>query len=104
MNDLFFARSQMAMSLAFHIVFAALGIGMPMLMVMAEGAHIITRKPVYLELSQRWAKGTAILFAVLCFWAIQTHDTVWAVITMIACLVNVYFAYKWFKMRRSPKA
>jgi cytochrome d ubiquinol oxidase subunit I len=64
MNDLFFARSQMAMSLAFHILFAALGIGMPMLMVMAEGAYLRTRQPVYLELSKRWAKGTAILFAV----------------------------------------
>src|SRR6266550_3918120 len=29
MSDFLFARSQMAMSLAFHIVFAALGIGMP---------------------------------------------------------------------------
>ena len=64
MNDFFLARSQMAMSLAFHIVFAALGIGMPMLMVMAEGAYLRTKQPVYLELSKRWAKGTAILFAV----------------------------------------
>jgi cytochrome d ubiquinol oxidase subunit I len=64
MNDFFFARSQMAMSLAFHIVFAALGIGMPLLMVMAEGAYLRTRQPVYLELSKRWATGTAILFAV----------------------------------------
>ena len=38
MNDFFFARSQMAMSLAFHIVFAALGIGMPLLMAIAEGS------------------------------------------------------------------
>ena len=64
MNDFLFARSQMAMSLAFHIVFAALGIGMPMLMVMAEGAFLRTGQPAYLELSRRWAKGTAILFAV----------------------------------------
>src|SRR5580704_15291371 len=64
MNDFFFARSQMAMSLAFHIVFAAFGIGMPLLMVMAEGTYLRTRQPVYLELSKRWAKGTAILFAV----------------------------------------
>jgi cytochrome d ubiquinol oxidase subunit I len=64
MSDFFFARSQMAMSLAFHIVFAALGIGMPLLMVMAEGAYLRTGRPVYLELSKRWAKGTAILFAV----------------------------------------
>ena len=64
MNDLFFARSQMAMSLAFHIIFAALGIGMPLLMAIAEGVHLRTRQPVYLDLARRWSEGTAILFAV----------------------------------------
>ena len=64
MNDFFFARSQMAMSLAFHIVFAALGIGMPLLMAIAEGMYLRTREQVYLDLSKRWARGTAILFAV----------------------------------------
>jgi len=54
----------MAMSLAFHIVFAALGIGMPLLMAMAEGMYLRTKQPVYLDLCKRWAKGTAILFAV----------------------------------------
>ncbi len=64
MSDFFFARSQMAMSLAFHIVFAALGIGMPLLMAISEGMYLRTHQPVYLDLSKRWAKGTAILFAV----------------------------------------
>ena len=64
MTDLFFARSQMAMSLAFHIVFAALGIGMPLLMAIAEGIYLRTGQSVYLDLSKRWAHGTAILFAV----------------------------------------
>jgi cytochrome d ubiquinol oxidase subunit I len=64
MNDFFFARSLMAMSLAFHIVFAALGIGMPLLMAIAEGMYLRTNQTVYLDLSKRWAKGTAILFAV----------------------------------------
>ncbi|MGB7211132.1 MAG: cytochrome ubiquinol oxidase subunit I [Gemmatimonadales bacterium] len=59
-----FARSQMAMSLAFHIVFAALGVGMPLLMAVAEGAYLRTKEPTYLELSRRWATGTAVLFAV----------------------------------------
>src|SRR5580700_1187584 len=54
----------MAMSLIFHIVFAALGIGMPLLMAVAEGMYLRTRQAVYLELSKRWARGTAILFAV----------------------------------------
>src|SRR5258707_10730701 len=64
MSDFLFARSQMAMSLAFHIVFAALGIGMPLLMALAEGMYLRTKQPVYLDLCHRWAKGTAILFAV----------------------------------------
>src|SRR5205807_5938047 len=64
MSDFLFARSQMAMSLAFHIVFAALGIGMPLLMAIAEGMYLRTKQPVYLDLCRRWAKGTAILFAV----------------------------------------
>ena len=64
MNDFFFARSQMAMSLAFHIVFASLGIGMPLLMAIAEGLYLRTHRVVYLDLANRWAKGTAILFVV----------------------------------------
>ena len=64
MTDLFAARSQMAMSLAFHIIFACAGIGMPLLMVLSERMWLKTRQEVYLELTKRWAKGTAILFAV----------------------------------------
>ena len=64
MSDLLAARSQMAMSLAFHIVFAAVGIAMPLLMVVAEWRWRRTREEVYLVLAKRWAKGTAILFAV----------------------------------------
>ncbi|MEY2494975.1 MAG: cytochrome bd ubiquinol oxidase subunit [Verrucomicrobiota bacterium] len=54
----------MGMSLAFHIVFAALGIGLPVLMAISEGLYLRTRRPVFLELSKRWSHGAAILFAV----------------------------------------
>ncbi len=64
MSDLLFARSQMAMSLAFHIIFAVVGVGMPALMVIAEWRWLTSRDPLHLELAKRWAKGTAILFAV----------------------------------------
>jgi cytochrome d ubiquinol oxidase subunit I len=64
MSDLLAARSQMAMSLAFHIIFAVVGIGMPVLMVIAESRWRRTGDGIYLELAKRWAKGTAILFAV----------------------------------------
>lgn len=64
MSDLDFARSQMAMSLAFHIVFAALGVALPLFMVLAEWRFLRTRDATWLELARRWAKGTAVLFAV----------------------------------------
>src|SRR5213593_2135944 len=64
MSDLLAARSQMAVSLAFHIVFAMVGIAMPVLMVVAERRWRVTGHEIYLELARRWAKGTAILFAV----------------------------------------
>lgn len=64
MTDLDYARSQMALSLAFHIVFATIGIGMPVLMAISEWLHLRTGQAVYLDLTKRWAKGTAILFAV----------------------------------------
>jgi cytochrome bd ubiquinol oxidase subunit I len=64
MNDLFFARSQMGMSLAFHIIFAVIGMAMPLLMAVSEGCYLRTKNPIFLELSKRWAAGTTILFAV----------------------------------------
>jgi cytochrome bd ubiquinol oxidase subunit I len=64
MTNLFAARSQMAISLAFHIIFAEVGIAMPLMMVIAEWRWQRTGDAVYLDLAKRWAKGTAILFAV----------------------------------------
>ncbi|HEY4492197.1 MAG TPA: cytochrome ubiquinol oxidase subunit I, partial [Acidobacteriota bacterium] len=58
------ARSQMALSLGFHIVFAIAGIAMPLMMLIAEIRWKRTGDAVYMELAKRWAKGTAILFAV----------------------------------------
>ncbi len=64
MSDLLAARSQMAVSLAFHIVFAVIGIAMPLMMVLAERRWQVTGHAIYLDLAKRWARGTAILFAV----------------------------------------
>lgn len=54
----------MAVSLAFHILFAEVGIAMPLMMSLAEWRWLRSGEPEYLELAKRWAKGTAILFAV----------------------------------------
>lgn len=64
MSDILAARSQMAMSLGFHIIFAMMGIGMPLLMMISEGLYLRTKDTVYLDVAKRWAKGTAIMFAV----------------------------------------
>src|SRR6202035_4776817 len=64
MSDLFAARSQMAMSLAFHIVFAVAGMGMPLLMALSEWRWLRGGEEADLLLAKRWAKGTAVLFAV----------------------------------------
>ena len=58
------ARFQMGLSLAFHIIFAVIGIGAPALMVLAEYRWRRTGDAVYLDLARRWARGTGILFAV----------------------------------------
>lgn len=64
MTPLTAARVQMEVSLAFHIVFAALGIGMPVLMLLAEALHLRTGKKHYRDLAHTWGKATALLFVV----------------------------------------
>jgi cytochrome bd ubiquinol oxidase subunit I len=64
MSDLLAARAQMAVSLGFHIIFAVIGIAMPLLMVVAERRWQKTGDRIYLDLAKRWSKGAAILFAV----------------------------------------
>ncbi len=64
MSNLDAARFQMAYSLFFHMMFAALGVGMPLLMVIAEGLYLRTRKDTYRRLAKTWAKATGLLFAI----------------------------------------
>ena len=64
MSDLLAARLQMGTSLAFHIVFATLGMGLPVLLLIAEGLWLRTGNVVYFALARRWAMGFAILFAI----------------------------------------
>jgi cytochrome d ubiquinol oxidase subunit I len=64
MSNLLAARLQMAISLGFHIIFAVIGIALPLMMVVAEALWLRTKDPVYRVLARRWARGAAILFAV----------------------------------------
>jgi cytochrome bd ubiquinol oxidase subunit I len=58
------ARIQMAVSLGFHIVFAALGVGLPLLLLIAEYRANRSGDGVWMALARRWAKALGILFAV----------------------------------------
>ncbi len=64
MDRVIAARAQMGTSLSFHIVFAALGVGLPLLVFIAEGLWLRTKDRAYYELARNWAKGMGILFAV----------------------------------------
>jgi cytochrome d ubiquinol oxidase subunit I len=64
MTELFAARTQMAVSLGFHIVFAAIGMSMPFLMAISHWKWLKTHDPVYLQLTKAWSQGVAIFFAV----------------------------------------
>jgi cytochrome d ubiquinol oxidase subunit I len=54
----------MALSLGFHMIFAAVGIALPVLMLIAEGLWLRTGQQHYRELARKWAKATGLLFAI----------------------------------------
>lgn len=64
MSNLLAARAQMGTSLAFHIIFSALGVGLPLLLCIAEGLALKYKDPDWMLLTRRWAKAAAILFAI----------------------------------------
>lgn len=64
MEDLLAARIQMATSLAFHIIFACIGMAMPFFMATSHYLWLKTKKQSYLDLTKAWSKGVAIFFAV----------------------------------------
>lgn len=64
MSNLPAARVQMEISLAFHMIYAAIGIGMPLLMLISEGMYLRTGQRIYLLMARKWAKVTGLLFAI----------------------------------------
>ena len=63
MNDIIAARSQMALSMIFHIVFSCIGMTMPFFMAVANLIYLRTGNPVYKNVTVAWSKGVAIFFA-----------------------------------------
>ena len=64
MPNLLAARATMGTTLAFHIIFAALGVGMPVLLCAAEGIGLRTGDTVWYALARRWSQAFSILFVV----------------------------------------
>jgi cytochrome d ubiquinol oxidase subunit I len=58
------ARAQMGTSLAFHYIFAAIGVGFPMLLVIVEGLWLRTKDPNYYRLARTWSRVLLLLFAI----------------------------------------
>ncbi|MGP4003243.1 cytochrome ubiquinol oxidase subunit I [Streptomyces sp. 8N706] len=63
-GDLSAARAQMGFSLAWHIVVACLGVGLPLLTLIAEWRGWRTGEPALRLLARRWARAMGVLFAV----------------------------------------
>ena len=64
MDNATLARATMGTSLGFHIVFAVLGVGMPLLMSVAEGLALWRHDESWMVLARRWSRAFAVLFAV----------------------------------------
>jgi len=63
-SELEAARSQMAFTLGFHIILASLGVGFPLVMLIANYLGLKRNDEVALLLARRWSKVVAITFAV----------------------------------------
>src|SRR6185369_7896285 len=56
-------RSQMALSLGFHIIYACIGMVMPFFMAVAHYRYLRTGDPIFKNITKAWSKGVAIFFA-----------------------------------------
>ena len=63
MEDLAWARLQMAMSGGCHVLFLAVAVALPWMIFAAEWLGLRRRDQAYLELAYRWAQGGVVLFA-----------------------------------------
>ncbi|CAG4995168.1 Putative cytochrome bd menaquinol oxidase subunit I [Dyadobacter sp. CECT 9275] len=63
MDNFIAARSQMALSLGFHIIFSCIGMVMPFFMAVSHFYWLKTGNIVYKNITKAWSKGVAIFFA-----------------------------------------
>jgi cytochrome d ubiquinol oxidase subunit I len=63
MDNFMAARSQMALSLGFHIIFSCIGMVMPFFMAVSHFLYLRSNNPMYQNVTKAWSKGVAIFFA-----------------------------------------
>lgn len=63
MDNFLAARSQMALSLGFHIIYACIGMVMPFFMAISHFQWLRTNDETYKNITKAWSKGVAIFFA-----------------------------------------
>ncbi|MBK0378717.1 cytochrome ubiquinol oxidase subunit I [Mucilaginibacter segetis] len=63
MDNFLAARSQMALSLGFHIIFSCIGMVMPFFMAVSHFMWLRTGNENYKNVTKAWSKGVAIFFA-----------------------------------------
>jgi cytochrome bd ubiquinol oxidase subunit I len=64
MDDLVIARSLFGTTMAFHIIFATIGVGLPFMMLAAELLYQKTKDRDYVVMAKRWTKAFAVLLGV----------------------------------------
>jgi len=63
-DNLTAARAQMGVSLGWHIIVASLGVGFPLLILLAEWRGVRRGDPASMQLARTWSRVAGVLFAV----------------------------------------
>lgn len=64
MDNVLAARALMGISLGFHIIYATIGIGLPLMLMIAEGLSLRTGDELYHKLARSWIRPAGVLFAI----------------------------------------
>jgi cytochrome d ubiquinol oxidase subunit I len=64
MDNVLAARALMGISLGFHIIYATIGIGLPLMLMIAEWLSLRTGDELYHQLARRWIRPAGVLFAI----------------------------------------
>lgn len=64
MDEVFAARSLMGISLGFHIIYATIGIGLPLMLMIAEWLSLRSGDEIYHRLARGWIRPAGVLFAI----------------------------------------